>query len=794
MAQAGDHPVPDGAPVDLRATGELADEIDAEGVLRRAHQVMERVISLVRNELPPLQLDERGIYVAMQGADGPFTLRIEAVPLPGTVAARAYVNTTSGNHVIQLSDQAPLQQVGEYLAQELRVVLEVRRRAAQGQPPARQHLLLPGPLPIGVVPRLSDDDRALLARLDMLAAEASDPAANAMNRRQSRDRFAVALDEAGLRPRAPADADAAVRHREETAAQLRLAFVESHLSTAGLGMVRELAVPVEQLDPADARPVLQYRAIQPAPASTARSPGLHPDGTPISRQELPGALRRAYQARLERSEATLEALRAEASQGRLPRHRLMIGGGATLVARDSQMLLVNARGRWHLDPIEGIVQSADQVRHLSASGIGDPYQFAAPRQRLPLDAIRLWQDTLAARGPLLDGHAELQVDRHNRLLALLHPADGSTPVRIAVDGEPLIATGVPPEIVPGCAPAVPTAIEAISVLAEYLAGEAVPHARRAHQALLDLAREPAPATKASALLNEYALFDHLNAAGGPPVAAALQTLRASADWDHARTVAPGRVLLGDEVGNGSYDPTVADRWVIAGVGGAAIANAEIILRGNPNATVAMVGSTVPWVLENDAQYLALRRQHDAALGGDGRLATHTGHRLGSIVLATDDDGLVRPQAAHLTAEAYVACLGRVPRMPPVLDPLRTWASQHNGSTHGHLLFDADRQYLGYRLSFHTAEARHDVIVTGAASRMPPPDIFSSADIARVTTAGLYEAPPESGNVAAGFMATANQAARLAFTRPLRITGDAGVAPQPTHPPRPRSQPEQGTSR
>lgn len=642
------------------------------------------------------------------------------MPLPGTVAARAHVNTTSGNHVIQLSDRTPLQQVGEFLAQELRVVLEVRRRAALGQPPDRQHMLRPGPLPIGVVPRLTDEDRGLLARLDALAAQIGDTATDAVTRRQARDRFAVMLDTAGLRPRAPADADAVALHREESAARLRLAFAEPHLSPAGLDLVRKLAAPVEQLDSADARPVLQHRAAHAVPAATASVPGRHPDGTPISRQELPGALRRAHRARQERSAATLAALRAETAQGRLPRQRLMIGGGASLVARDPQVLLVNARGRWHLDPIEGIVQSVDQVRHLAASGIGDPYHFATPRQRLPLDAIRLWQDTLAARGPLLDGHAELHLDQDNQLLAVLHPADGSAPVRIAVDGVPLIATGVPPELVPGCAPAVPTAIEAITVLAAHLADAAGPHAHSVHRALLGLAGEPTPAAAACTLLSENALLDDLSTAGDPQVAAALQTLQASADWDRARAAAPGRVLFGDEVGNGSYDPTVADRWVIAGVGGAAIANAEIILHGNPNATVAMVGSTVPWVLHNDAQYLALRRQHDAAFGGDGRLVTHTGHRLGAITLATAADGRVRPQAAHVAGDAYVACLGRVPRLPPVLDPLRTWADQHGGRVHGELLFDTDRQYLGYRLSFRSPAAHHDVIVTGAASRMPPP--------------------------------------------------------------------------
>jgi hypothetical protein len=51
------------------------------------------------------------------------------------------------------------------------------------------------------------------------------------------------------------------------------------------------------------------------------------------------------------------------------------------------------------------------------------------------------------------------------------------------------------------------------------------------------------------------------------------------------------------------------------------------------------------------------------------------------------------------------------------------------------------------------------------------------DIARVTQAGLHEAPPESGNVAAGFMATAAQAARVSFPGPARAAL-AGAGPRP----------------
>ncbi len=178
-------------------------------------------------------------------------------------------------------------------------------------------------------------------------------------------------------------------------------------------------------------------------------PGLRTDGSPVNMSELPAALEQAHRARNERSAETLSLLRTEIAAGRSPALPVMIGGGAALQGRDASTLVVNARGRWHVDPIEAIVQSADQVRHLYTSGIGDPYQFAEPRQRLPLEAIQLWQDTLAARGPLIDGQAELTIDDQGRMAALVRPSDGSEPLTVQVEGQPVIATGVPPEIVPG---------------------------------------------------------------------------------------------------------------------------------------------------------------------------------------------------------------------------------------------------------------------------------------------------------------------------------------------------------
>jgi len=88
-----------------------------------------------------------------------------------------------------------------------------------------------------------------------------------------------------------------------------------------------------------------------------------------------------------------------------------------------------------------------------------------------------------------------------------------------------------------------------------------------------------------------------------------------------------------------------------------------------------------------------------------------------------------------------------------LEDLRRWADEARGDVE----LSSDRQYLGYRVSYRKGDVQVDVAVTGAASRMLPADLFGARTAALVDELGLVEAPPESGNVAAGFMATALQA-------------------------------------
>ncbi|MFJ8162135.1 hypothetical protein ACIRBY_14550 [Streptomyces sp. NPDC096136] len=661
--------------------------------------------------------------------------------------------------------------------------------------------LLPPGVELPTELQLSDADRGRVAEFDYLAHRMNDVGLTGPERQDARNRFSVLVDEYGLRPlTAPDDAD---RAADEYASDVRLRTVRWYLSKETGDAMTTFAVPAERLESADAEALRAARAARAqTPQATRPSdfpmPGLRPDGTPVPREELGQATAEAARRRTELSSRTLAELRAQQAvlpEGRHPQFEIMIGGGAALAGRDPGALLVDARGRWHVDPIVAIVQSADQVRHLRQSGMGDPYQFADPQERVPLPALQLWEDTAAVRGPLIDGRAELSVSAEGRLIAEIVPADGSEPVKVEVQGTPLLATGIPPEIIPGADRRVPTVREAADVLADALAATGTPEADAARDHLLALRDGEGRAAASLELLADPRVSDALNTSEDTRTAGATETLRATAAWERACALAPGRVFMGDEIGDGDYDPTVAKDWVIAGVGGAAIANAEIILQANPEARVFMVGKDAPFVLHNDAQYTALRRAHDADYGGDGRLVVYGGRYLGAVGTVTAPDGRVRLEALDSAGEslgiegdAYVACLGRVSRLPHALDPMESAVRSAGGTVRGELVFDDDRQYLGYRLELEAHGRRHTVDVTGAASRMLPGHVFGGEDMARLAAFDAKVAPPESGNVSAGFMATALQGSQLARHRAAhRPPDDGGQGLSGNTPPQPGPQ-------
>ncbi|WP_371681441.1 hypothetical protein [Streptomyces sp. NBC_01276] len=757
--------------------------------------------------------DSRRFFLLSDPAGKPIELRLDTAALPQQLASRTFTNTTTDRYVVQLADTLRQEQTGQLLARELGELLAVRERAAVGGRAPLENLLAAGTaLPAHL--ELSEADRGRVGEFDYLAHRMADAGLTAPERQEARDRFSLLVDESGLRPDPAAD-DTYSRIAEQQAATARLRFVRPYLQGDARHAMDVLAVPVDRLDPADAQALRDARAARAARAQTPPAaalgeypmPGLRPDGTPVPREELDQAAAEAARQRTELSTRTLAELRARQAalpEGRHPRFEIMIGGGAALAGRDPGALLVDARGRWHVDPIVAIVQSADQVRHLRQSGMGDPYQFAGPKDRVPLAALQLWEDTAAARGPVIDGRAELSIGAEGRLIAEIIPADGSPPVKVEVQGTPLVATGIPPEIIPGADRRVPTASEAADVLTEALTAAGTPEAEAARDRLLTLPDGEGRAAASLGLLADPHVYEALDASRDPRVAGATETLRATAAWEQACALAPGRVLMGDEIGDGDYDPTVAKDWVIAGVGGAAIANAEIILQSDPEARVFMVGKDAPFVLHNDAQYTALRRAHDAEYGGDGRLVTHGGRYLGAVGTVTAPDGRVRLEALDnegrslgIEGDAYVACLGRVSRLPQALDSMESTVRTAGGTVRGELVFDDHRQYLGYRLELEADGRRHTVDVTGAASRMLPGNVFDGEDMRRLAAFDAKVAPPESGNVSAGFMATALQGSQLARHREAHrppdddgrgLTGRTPEQPGPQGPPRRHDEP------
>lgn len=366
--------------------------------------------------------DGRRFFALSDTAGKRLELRLDTAPLPEGSLSRTFTNTTYDRYVVQLSDRLPPEQLGQVLSREVGELLAVRDRAAVNGTAPRENLLAAGAA-LPAHPRLSEEDLGRVGEFNYLATRMNDASVGAPERREAHDRFSALIDDSGLRPASPAH-DTAAHSVEQYAANVRLDIARPHLREPARDAMAELAVPIERLRAEDARALGEARArAQDTQVSALGAnpsfpmPGLRADGTPVPREELGQAAAAVAEQRTALSGRTLDELRAEQAtlpEGRHPQRQIMIGGGAALAGRDPDVLLVDARGRWHVDPIEAIVQSADQVRHLRQSGMGDPYQFADPQQRVPLPALQLWEDTAAARGPLVDGHAGLGIGAEGR--------------------------------------------------------------------------------------------------------------------------------------------------------------------------------------------------------------------------------------------------------------------------------------------------------------------------------------------------------------------------------------------
>ncbi|MFF3014791.1 hypothetical protein [Streptomyces sp. NPDC057939] len=432
---------------------------------------------------------------------------------------------------------------------------------------------------------------------------------------------------------------------------------------------------------------------------------------------------------------------------------IMIGGGPAALARPSGALLVDDRGSlFHRGVLADLGHTPDQLRRLDRHGF-DPYTYAAPTQRVPAMAVRMWLDQLATSGPVLNGTAELAVDQQRRLVAVLHPAGATDSLIIDVEGIPTLAPGLPAQLFPGTSPALHSFESAVGVLVTDLV-RLGPAASEPTAELVDVLNQGGgPA-------DLLALLDRFDPALLAPFTASIEAIRAIAAFLRAKADAAGPLCFGDMVVYGHLAATAADRWIVAGGGDHALATAEALLTGNPAARVTVVAATLETAAVNTARYFDLCSRHTSDGGGDGRLELRTGVEPGPITVT----GTGRFVEGGVEADGYAASIGRGRSLPLAVGKLARWARQARGRVVGTLLFDDDLQYLGYRLHFAAEGLLRQVDVTGAASWYLPADVFLSEQARRVELMGERAVPPETGGTSTDLAPVAEQAARLAAAR------------------------------
>ena len=697
---------------------------------------------------------------------GSFTVRIETQWLGVDAAAETHLNHDSGRHVIQLSDQLGVEHVERALAHEVGEIVEDRARYLRDEVGERPDTLRPGafvsdsklsPHDAGRIQEL----RVLGRQLDEMPPEGSrTPEQELEYQRPHREALAL-VDHLGLR-----EGDQGAGDRRQLVFDRVDPLTRARIDT----LLRDAGRAEHEMSPADRAALAEVRiraSLDQARLDALRDALTAPDrpialgGRHVTLDEARRLADQAAEARTQRGAQTLHDLREQQARlgpGEYPKVRLQLGGGASLAGRDPHALLVDERGRWQADNGSRIAQTADQLRNLNRTGLGDPYQFVdVPGQRVPLEAVRYWEDSVAARGPVIDGEATLHVDEHGRLLVDITPQHGGPALTLEVDGRPVITTGFPPEIVPGVDRRVGMR-DTFSDLSAALDALGTPEALWAKDAVDALSWYRAD----SARLALKALTDQ-GVDPGSVRPRTLKSLQAIDRWNDARKLAPGerpRVLFGDEanlseVDGVRMDPAAARKWVVAGAGGTGISGVENMLRATdvlPQADrpeFVMVGTRPPAGLGDNPQWHQVRATYDQ--GYDPRNPYESSRRLPSgewpnpdppggarltMVLDTEiTDFSVKPtpgaeyavlgidrdgNAVSVAGDGLIASLGGRPGVPPAIAEMVDAAMRRDpASVTGELLFDNGGQYLGYRL---TVDGRV-IDVTGAASRFLPPSIF-----------------------------------------------------------------------
>ncbi|MFI7004421.1 hypothetical protein [Nocardia sp. NPDC050175] len=761
--------------------------------------------------------DTSGVYSNDQHS---FTVRVETQRIGDDTAARSILNHDKGQHVIQISDRISTKHVPRALAHEIGEIVADRKRYLVDKLDSfgpRDGVLHPG----GPTdrPGLTPHDAGRIQELRVLGDELDGlPATQQSERNALRGEAMALVDHLGLREGTPG-------------AQERRTVVFDHLdrSASGSAHVRTLLDDAgrepNRLPPEDQQLLqrIQDQATDDRARFEAHRAALRPaferpiafDGERATPEQTRILADQSTQQRAQRSAETLAELRTQAAaapQGEYPKLSVIeAGGGAALAARDPQALLVDDRGRWQSDNGDRIAQTADQLRNLRQTGLGDPYQFVGegrPDARVPLDAVRYWEDTIAAQGPVVDGRTAFRME-NGKLLADITPLDGGPPITVDVQGIPVIATGFPPEIIPGIARGIGGMHGTFDTAARELGNltaSGAPAAKAQIQALSW--RDPASAGKA---------LEILSANGIDPSALSKPTrdsLGAIDNWKSLRDNHPGKILSGDEANLAGVDPNLAKHWIVAGTGGTGISGVENMLKLSNDATFTMIGRNAPPGLADNTQWKEVRGQHD--LGYDHNNPRAASQKIngvwpnptatGRLTMAFDRNMNIggieeRPGSRFVVAgfegDGVIASLGTRNSVPPaVADLVDTAIKRDPNSVSARMLFDNDGQYLGYRI---TADGR-DIDVTGAASRffpggqlfkpgtgdvpplpaVDPGKVWSTQDsryaLSRpepgfaAQNASNRDAPPEGGNFDGGYVASATQATHYAGWRRNEVDG------------------------
>jgi hypothetical protein len=814
--------------------------IQAEGVAR-----FEDVAKGV-NGIESVRKADGNTFVVTPKTGEKFTVRVISGPVAGDAVARTVVNPTKkntfpnpdaehpdaiqGRYVVQLNDRIDISLVDRALAHEVGEI------SAEQQLAAAQKTVGPDLLAQGKAPppdaELSPHDRGRIEELRQLA-----PKVNSHDIGATSEMLAL-VEELGLRDgtegaaqrralvvRALGEGDPAVTALDETA--------KAPEKMTDPAVKNELdSVRAKRAEDIQARDNVPKRELHTTPDAGEDLTKLPPA---VAKAKLEKLANDAAAARAAKSAETLAGLRAQA--GTLPPGeyptvpRATVGSGASLAARDRTSLLIDKRGRWQADAGDKIAQTTDQLRGLKDAGIGDPYQFAKPGERVPMQAVTFWQDSIAAQGPVIDGEVvSVRMDEHGNQIIKIRPADGAT-IEVKVEGDLTIATGFPPERLPGT-PRTPrgtadmnpeVAVTNVKTRLQQIAADtnsapaAQARAADARAALAELeqvrgretqkGQREADMTSVENTLKNHHLEDVLSDQYTKAM------VENGAEWNKLRTDHPDKFVLGDDANLNTLDAHASNKWIIGGPGGTSISAAEIILNKNTASHVTMAGDTPPpGLIDNDQFVEVVRKYGDPQtcallkqLGGpelvsisdrfslalnleigvpkidaDGTVRV-TGSIKGAAGSSQITDSTVPPGYTEannpLKGGAYVSSIGRAGQIPPVAAELMDSVQEMGGQVKMRMKYDNDQQYIGYDLVAYGRSQNgqappelRSISVTGAASRFPPWDLFEGSEVQKADAITQYnvatemDAPSESGNFNAGYVASAAQAKRYADSK------------------------------